>query len=247
MSQNTSTIQRPTPTELPSLGKLDWPALGRELDETGFAMTPQLLTAKQCGEVGKLFDRDELFRSTVVMAKHAYGEGSYRYFADPLVPLVQSLRKSLYPPLAAIANTWAERLGEREFPTDLPALLEECARAGQHRPTPLLLCYGTGGYNCLHQDVYGDLTFPLQVAIMLSRPDEDFSGGESVFVEQRPRQQSRAMVARPRRGHGLIFPVRHRPVPSSRGGYRRVAMRHGVSAVHTGDRLVLGIIFHNAT
>jgi uncharacterized protein len=233
--------------ELPALENLDWPALGEELDRNGFAPTPKLLTARQCAEVIKLFDRDEVFRSTIVMAKHAYGEGSYRYFADPLPALVQDLRERLYPPLAAIANEWAQRLGERSFPTDLPGLLAECAKAGQHRPTPLVLRYGAGGYNCLHQDVYGELTFPLQVAIMLSRPDEDFTGGESVFVEQRPRQQSRAMVARPARGHGLIFPVRQRPVPSSRGGYRRVAMRHGVSAVHSGDRHVLGIIFHNAT
>lgn len=246
MSPST-TRTRPAPaTELSSLDKLKWPALAEELDAAGFARTPRLLTAGQCQDVISLFDQDEVFRSTIVMARHAYGEGSYRYFADPLVPLVQRLRELLYPPLAQIANTWAERLGERAFPTELPELLEECAKAGQHRPTPLLLCYGATGYNCLHQDVYGDLTFPLQVAIMLSRPDQDFTGGESVFVENRPRQQSRAMVARPQQGQGLIFPVRHRPVPSSRGGFRKVAMRHGVSAVHTGDRYVLGIIFHNA-
>jgi hypothetical protein len=246
----TTTTERRAPAtngELPALDHLDWPQLAAELDRNGFAPTPKLLTAAQCAEIIALFDRDEVFRSTIVMAKHAYGEGSYRYFADPLVPLVQTLRERLYPPLAEIANSWAERLGERRFPTDLRALLADCAAAGQRRPTPLVLRYGAGGYNCLHQDVYGELTFPLQVAIMLSRPDQDFTGGESVFVEQRPRQQSRAMVARPARGHGLIFPVRQRPVPSSRGGYRRVAMRHGVSAVHSGDRLVLGIIFHNAT
>jgi hypothetical protein len=154
-----------------------------------------------------LFDRDEVFRSTVVMAQHAYGEGSYRYFTEPLQPLVNALRTSLYL---------------------------------------LVLRYGPGGYNCLHQDIYGNLTFPLQVAILLNTPEEDFTGGESVFVENRPRQQSRAMVARPGLGQGLIFPVRHRPIPAARG-YRRVAIRHGVSTVHSGQRHVLGIIFHNAT
>lgn len=155
------------------------------------------------------------------------------------------VRTSLYPPLAQVANRWAALLGERTFPTDLDGLLAECAEAGQHRPTPLVLRYGPGGYNCLHQDVYGDLTFPLQVLFMLNTPDEDFTGGESVFVEQRPRQQSRPMVARPGLGQAVIFPVRNRPKRGARG-YHRVQMRHGVSAVHSGDRHVLGVIFHNA-
>ncbi|WP_020668764.1 2OG-Fe(II) oxygenase [Amycolatopsis nigrescens] len=227
------------------LSTLDWPALGGELDRSGFTLTPPLLSAQECAEVIELFEADEVFRSTVVMARHAYGEGSYRYFADPLVPIVAKLRERLYPPLAAIANRWATMLSERRFPDKLAELVAECAAAGQHRPTPLLLRYGPSGYNCLHQDVYGELTFPLQVAIMLNRPDEDFTGGESVFVEQRPRAQSRAMVARPGLGQGLVFPVRHRPVPGARG-FRRVAMRHGVSAVHSGQRHVLGVIFHNA-
>ena len=192
-----------------------------------------------------MFDEDERFRSTVVMARHAFGEGRYRYFADPLPPLVQTLRRELYPPLARIANEWAGRLGERRFPDTLDELLAECAEVGQHRPTPLVLRYGPTGYNCLHQDVYGELTFPLQFAIMLSRPDQDFTGGESVFVEQRPRQQSRPMVTRPAQGQAVIFPVRHRPRLGSRG-YHRVQLRHGVSAVHSGQRDVLGIIFHNA-
>jgi hypothetical protein len=224
---------------------LDWPALAAGLDGTGYALTPPLLTPAQCAEVVAMFDEDARFRSTVVMARHAFGEGSYRYFADPLPPLVQGLRTALYPPIARIANAWADRLGERRFPDTLDGLLAECAALGQHRPTPLVLRYGPGGYNCLHQDVYGDLTFPLQFLVMLSRPDEDFTGGESVFVEQRPRQQSRPMVARPRVGQAVIFPVRHRPVPGARG-WRRVTLRHGVSAVHTGDRHVLGMIFHNA-
>jgi hypothetical protein len=233
-------------TTAPALtAELDWPQLGHRLDEQGFAITPPLLTSEQCAAVAAMFDDDERFRSTVVMARHAFGEGRYRYFADPLPELVQALRTQLYPPLARIANSWADRLGERRFPATLDDLLVECARIGQTRPTPLLLRYGPTGYNCLHQDVYGDLTFPLQFLVMLSRPDEDFTGGESVFVEQRPRQQSRPMVARPRQGQAVIFPVRHRPRRGTRGDHR-VQLRHGVSEVHSGQRDVLGIIFHNA-
>jgi hypothetical protein len=228
-----------------ALHRLDWSALQEQLDANGVAATPPLLSPEQCASVVAMFDEDERFRSTVVMARHAFGEGSYRYFADPLPPLVQTLREQLYPPLATIANNWAELLGERTFPTTLDDLLAECAALGQHRPTPLVLRYGPGGYNCLHQDVYGDLTFPLQFLVMLSRPDEDFTGGESVFVEQRPRQQSRPVVMRPRQGEAVIFPVRNRPKLGARG-HHRVQMRHGVSAVHSGERHVLGIIFHNA-
>lgn len=224
---------------------LDWTAIHSRLDDEGVATTSPLLTPQECAEVVDMFDDDARFRSTIVMARHAFGEGSYRYFADPLPPVVARLRERLYPPLAAIANQWAQRLGERRFPDDLRGLLAECAALGQHRPTPLVLRYGPGGYNCLHQDVYGDLTFPLQFLIMLSRPDEDFTGGESVFVEQRPRQQSRAIVVRPRQGEAVIFPVRHRPRRGTRGDHR-VQLRHGVSAVHSGSRHVLGIIFHNA-
>jgi hypothetical protein len=224
---------------------LDWAALEERLDADGIATTPPLLTRRECADVVAMFDEDTRFRSTVVMARHSFGEGSYRYFADPLPPIVQTLREELYPPIAAIANRWAERLGSRTFPDDLGKLLAECADLGQHRPTPLVLRYGPGGYNCLHQDVYGDLTFPLQFLVMLSRPDEDFTGGESVFVEQRPRQQSRPVVVRPRLGEAVLFPVRERPNRGARG-YHRVQMRHGVSAVHTGSRHVLGIIFHNA-
>ena len=233
------------PTQLPALAGLDWDQLGHALDEQGIATTPPLLSPEQCAQVSDMFDEDERFRSTVVMARHAYGEGRYRYFADPLPPLVQALRRELYPPLARIANEWAGRLDERRFPESLDELLAECAEVGQHRPTPLVLRYGATGYNCLHQDVYGELTFPLQLAIMLSRPDEDFTGGESVFVEQRPRQQSRPVVTRPGQGQAVLFPVRHRPRLGSRG-YHRVQLRHGVSAVHSGRRDVLGIIFHNA-
>lgn len=220
---------------------IDW----ARLDTEGVVTTPPLLTADQCAEVTAMFDEDARFRSTVVMARHSYGLGSYRYFADPLPPLVADLRERFYPPIAAVANRWAAILGERTFPADLDGLLAACADVGQHRPTPLVLRYGPGGFNCLHQDVYGDLTFPLQFLVMLSRPDEDFTGGESVFVEQRPRQQSRPIVLRPRQGEAVIFPVRHRPRLGSRG-HHRVQMRHGVSAVHSGRRHVLGVIFHNA-
>ncbi len=245
MSRAGKTSTRPAEIELPALADLEWSALESQLDDSGFAMTAPLLSPEQCVEVADMFDDDARFRATVIMARHAFGDGSYRYFADPLPPLVQTLRESFYPRLAAIANRWAQRLGERSFPETLDGLLDECATLGQHKPTPLMLRYGPGGYNCLHQDIYGDLTFPLQFLVMLSRPDEDFTGGESVFVEQRPRQQSRPMVARPRQGQAVIFAVRHRPRQGSRG-YHRAQMRHGVSAVHTGDRNVLGIIFHNA-
>jgi uncharacterized protein len=230
---------------IPGLDALDWSELGHRLDEEGVAVTPPLLSTAQCAELSAMFDTDALFRSTVVMARHAFGEGRYRYFADPLPALVQGLRSRLYPPIAQVANAWAKRIGDRTYPDTLDGLLERCARAGQTRPTPLVLRYGPGGYNCLHQDVYGDLTFPLQFLVMLSRPDVDFTGGESVFVEQRPRQQSRPVVLRPALGQAVIFPVHHRPRRGARGDHR-VQMRHGVSAVHSGRRDVLGIIFHNA-
>jgi hypothetical protein len=224
---------------------LDWSALGGELDRWGYAVTPHVLDREQCEELAGLFDEEERFRSTVVMSRHAFGEGTYRYFADPLPPIVQRLRVELYPPLAQIANRWAELLGEQSFPVTLEDLLDVCAAAGQHKPTPLVLSYDAGGYNCLHQDIYGDVTFPLQVTIMLSAPGADFTGGENVFVEQRPRAQSRAGVVNLEQGQGVIFATRHRPVPGARGP-KRVAMRHGVSTVHSGRRLAAGIIFHNA-
>ncbi|RZT83828.1 hypothetical protein EV383_0647 [Pseudonocardia sediminis] len=229
-------------TDLPDL---DWADVREQLDGAGVAITPPILTPEQCAETTALFDDDARFRNTVVMARHSYGIGSYRYFADPLPPLVQTLREQVYPHLARVANGWAEILGERTFPDTLDEFLAECADAGQHKPTPLVLRYGPTGFNCLHQDVYGDLVFPLQFLVMLGRPDDDFTGGESVFVEQRPRMQSRPMVLRPQQGQAVVFPVRQRPRKGSRG-YHRVQMRHGVSEVHTGERNVLGVIFHNA-
>ena len=234
-----------TKTEVVRVSQLDWAALGVELDRWGFAVTPPLLDEDQCRELSELFEVDDAFRSTVVMSRHAFGEGTYRYFADPLPAVVQQLRAELYEPLATIANEWAAQLGTGAFPDTLDGLVEVCAAAGQHRPTPLLLRYWAGGYNCLHQDLYGEVAFPLQVTIMLSVPDEDFTGGENVLVEQRPRAQSRPVVARLGRGEALLFPTRDRPVPGKRGP-KRVAMRHGVSTIHSGERTTLGIIFHNA-
>lgn len=239
---------RPPVTQRPSVplvDDVDWAAVAEGLDHAGVATTPPLLDADQCAAVTSWFDRADMFRSTVVMSRHAFGEGSYRYFADPLPTIVRELREALYEPLAFLANRWATRLGDRTWPAHLSELLTLCAEHDQHRVTPLLLRYGPGGYNTLHQDIYGDIAFPLQVAIMLSRPDVDFTGGESVFVENRPRQQSRAVVVRPTQGQGIVFPVRHRPLPGAHGD-RRVSFRHGVSEVHAGQRLVLGIIFHNA-
>jgi hypothetical protein len=234
-----------TKTEVVGVSELDWPTLSEELDRWGYAVTPPLLDEEQCRELVDLFEVDDAFRSTIVMSRHAFGEGTYRYFADPLPAVVQRLRVELYGPLAKIANRWATQLGTRTFPDTLDGLVEVGAAAGQHRPTPLLLRYWAGGYNCLHQDLYGEVAFPLQVTIMLSVPDADFTGGENVLVEQRPRAQSRPVVARLGRGQALLFPTRDRPVPGKRGP-KRVAMRHGVSTVHSGERTTLGIIFHNA-
>lgn len=232
-------------TEPGPAADLPWSELEGQLDGSGFALTAPILSPQRCAEVVGMFDEEARFRNTITMARHAYGEGIYRYFADPLPDPVQALRESFYPHLAAIANRWADQMGERRYPTTLAGLLTECAAAGQHKPTPLVLRYGPGGYNCLHQDIYGEVAFPLQLLVMLNKPDVDFTGGESVFVEQRPRQQSRAMVARPSLGQAVIFAVRNRPQRGARG-YRRVQLRHGVSAVHTGARNVLGVIFHNA-
>ncbi|MFE7633212.1 2OG-Fe(II) oxygenase [Kitasatospora sp. NPDC057518] len=236
----------PGPAVLPALAPVDWQDVREQLDRDGVALTGPLLSPAQCRELADTFDDDGLFRSTVVMQRYGFGRGTYRYYADPAaVPVLDALRERLYPPLARIANQWAARLGERTFPPTLAELHAECAAEGQHRPTPLVLRYGPGDHACLHQDVYGDLVFPLQATIMLERPGEDFTGGENVFVEQRPRSQSRAIVVRPRLGQALVFPVQHRPVQGSRG-YRRHPMRHGTNAVESGRRTTLGVIFHNA-
>ena len=228
------------------LAALDWDAIGRALDGAGHAVTPRLLDAAECTELTRMFDDDRRFRSTVDMARHRFGEGAYRYFAEPLPPLVADLRVGFFPRLAVIANRWTAALGGAErYPPDLASWLARCAAKGQERPTPLLLRYVAGGFNCLHQDLYGALAFPLQVTIALSQQGKDYEGGEFLLVEQRPRAQSRGEAIVLERGAAIIFPNRHRPVAGARGSYR-ITVRHGVSRVRTGERLALGIIFHDA-
>lgn len=225
---------------------LAWDVLERDLDEGGCALLPRLLPAKACRELIRLWERRELFRSSVEMAAHAFGEGSYRYFAEPLPPVVAELRRRLYPPLARIANRWAERLGTGvRYPPTHAAYRRHLRTGGQRRPTPLLLRYRAGGYNCLHQDRYGPLLFPLQVAVLLSAPGADFRGGELVLVENRPRMQARALALSPGRGDAVVFATAERPVEGRRGFYR-ASLRHGVSRVLAGERYALGIIFHDA-
>jgi uncharacterized protein len=223
----------------------DWPAVAAALDERGYATVPALLTAEECCQLAALYSADA-FRRRIVMEHHAYGRGEYKYFRYPLPELVEALRQAIYPHLAPIANRWHERLrAEGRFPQTLGGYLTECHRAGQEKPTPLILKYRAGDYNCLHQDLYGALVFPLQLTVLLSDPVEDFTGGEFLLVEQRPRVQSRGEVVPLRQGEAVIFAVHHRPVDGTRGPYR-VAMRHGVSRIRSGERYTLGIIFHDA-
>ncbi len=231
----------------PNPTTLDWPRIAADLDANGCATTGVLLNARTCAALAASYDDgEEKFRSRIVMARHGFGRGEYKYFAYPLPALVATLRTTLYPPLAAIANRWQAALSRSEtFPGTHAGFVAQCHAAGQARPTPLLLRYGPGDYNCLHQDLYGDLAFPLQVAILLSDPGSDFTGGEFVLTEQRPRMQSRAEVVPLRQGEGVIFAVNQRPVQGTKGSYR-VTMRHGVSRLRTGQRHTLGIIFHDA-
>jgi uncharacterized protein len=227
------------------LGAADWAALAAVLDEEGYATLP-LLSVEDCSELTALYDRDEMFRRRIIMQHHAYGSGEYKYFCYPLPKLVAVLRQAIYPRLAPIAERWRRRLGEiAHFPPTLDEYLDECHRAGQQRPTPLMLKYGPGDYNRLHQDLYGPLVFPLQLTVLLSDPRRDFSGGEFLLVEQRPRIQSRGEVVPLGQGEAVIFPVHHRPINGARGALR-VTMRHGVSRVRSGERYTLGIIFHDA-
>jgi hypothetical protein len=224
---------------------LDWTAIGESLDRYGCATAGPLLAPEDCLALAASYEAEALFRSRVIMARHGFGRGEYKYFAYPLPDLIAAARTSLYPRLADVANRWNAAMGiAQRYPGDHAAYLKRCHAAGQSRPTPLLLQYGAGDYNCLHQDVYGELVFPLQVAFLLSRPGEDFSGGEFVLTEQRPRMQSRAEVVPLRQGEGVIFPVHHRPVQGTRGVYR-VTMRHGVSRLRSGRRHTLGVIFHD--
>lgn len=225
---------------------LDWSELAGQLDERGYARIPALLDARQCAVLSRTYARDEPFRIRVVMARHNFGRGEYRYFDYPLPGRVQALREALYTPLSAIANGWQLRLGDSPgYPARHGEFLELCHAAGQLLPTPLLLRYGAGDYNCLHQDLYGECVFPLQVAVLLSQPGEDFAGGEFVITEQRPRMQSRVEVVLLQRGDAVVFSVAQRPVRGARG-YYRVNMRHGVSRLFWGERYTLGVIFHDA-
>ena len=225
---------------------LDLARIGAELDERGCAIVSGLLTAKACEQMAARYADEAAFRSKVVMARHGFGRGEYKYFSNPLPAAVGSLRGAFYPPLAKIANRWNGAMGSDDrFPQTHPEFLALCHQAGQQKPTPLLLRYTEGDYNCLHQDIYGAQVFPLQLAVLLSEPGDDFSGGEFVLAEQRPRMQSRVEVVPLRRGDGVIFPVRTRPVQGTRGTYR-VNLRHGVSRLRAGKRFTLGIIFHDA-
>jgi hypothetical protein len=220
-------------------------ALIDDLALHGYAIRP-LIPPQTCPAIAAMYDQADRFRKHVVMEQRAYGRGEYQYFAYPLPALVADMRTALYPPLAAVANNWRRLLNEgAEFPETLSAYLAQCHEAGQTRPTPLMLRYGSGGFNCLHQDLYGDLVFPLQATILLSEPGTDFTGGEFILVEQRPRAQSRPVVVRLGQGEAVIFPVHHRPAMGARGPYR-LTVRHGVSEIHSGQRHTLGLIFHDA-
>jgi hypothetical protein len=227
------------------VGALDWDALGTELDAHGCAVLKDVLTPSECRACADLYTQDAPFRSRIVMARHGFGRGEYKYFAYPLPDPIAALRTALYAPLAGIANRWNDAMGlTTRYPADHAAFLARCHDAGQTRPTPLLLQYGEGDFNCLHQDVYGEHVFSLQVAFLLSVPGRDFTGGELVLTEQRPRMQSRVEVVPLGQGDGVVFPVHHRPVQGTRGPYR-VTMRHGVNRIRSGRRHTLGIIFHD--
>jgi len=223
-----------------------WPELLTGLDERGYAVLPGLLGEREYRSVAALYADEAAFRSRVVMARHNFGRGEYKYLRYPLPPLVAELRQALYPKLAPFANRWHERLHlEPRFPAGLDAYLARCHAAGQQRPTPLILKYEAGDYNCLHQDLYGELVFPIQATVLLSKPDDDFTGGEFLLVEQRPRMQSKGEVVPLGQGDVVLFAVSSRPVAGTRGDYR-VTIRHGVSRLRSGNRYTLGIIFHDA-
>jgi uncharacterized protein len=225
---------------------LDWPALSRSLWEEGYALTSPLLTPEECSALIGMYSDDALFRSHIIMARYRFGLGDYKYFNYPLPEVVQHLRESSYPQLSAVANEWNRALGiAADFPRSLPEYLKQCHLRGQSRPTPLLLHYEAGGFNCLHQDIYGEMAFPFQMTCFLSEPSKDFDGGEFVLVEQVPRAQSKAHVIAPRQGQALIFTTRYRPVKGGRG-YYRANIKHGVSKVRSGTRYTMGVIFHDA-
>jgi len=228
------------------LAALDWAAIESELDAYGAARAGGLLDAEECRGVAELYDSEQGFRSRVIMARHGFGKGEYRYFSYPLRPIIQTLRTALYPRLVAVANRWNALMGfEPRYPEEHAAFLDRCREAGQTQPTPLLLQYAPGDFNCLHQDIYGEHVFPIQAAVLLSEPGRDFEGGEFVVTEQRPRMQSRVEVLPLRQGDLVLFAVRERPAKGIRGTYR-VKHRHGVSRLRAGQRHMLGIIFHDA-
>ncbi|MGH7228512.1 MAG: 2OG-Fe(II) oxygenase [Nitrospiraceae bacterium] len=228
------------------LARLDWKTIEASLWQRGYAKIGPIFTAEECEAVIALYNKDEYFRSRIEMRRFRFGEGEYKYFKYPLPSLVQTLREHVYPRLAIIANAWSKTLGEPvNFPMSHDQLLTVCRQHGQTKPTPLLLHYTAGGYNCLHQDLYGEVAFPLQLTVFLSRRDRDFTGGEFLLVEQRPRAQSRGEVLAPEEGEIVIFATRYRPMQGTRG-YYRVNMRHGVCTVHSGSRFTLGVIFHDA-
>ena len=223
-----------------------WEEVSLGLDAEGSAVIKNLLSPAECDEVRALYENEKIFRSHVVMERHGFGRGEYRYFSYPLPKLIAAMRTSLYPYLVPIANQWNEAMGINvRYPATHAEYIERCHRAGQTKPTPLILKYGVDDYNCLHQDLYGEHVFPLQVAVLLSEPDRDFTGGEFVMTEQRPRMQSRPMVVPLRKGDGVVFAVNHRPVQGKKSVYR-VNLRHGVSRLRSGNRFTLGIIFHDA-
>ncbi|NUT13497.1 MAG: 2OG-Fe(II) oxygenase [Cupriavidus sp.] len=225
---------------------IDWVAVARELDDYGCAAIPGLLCAGECDALAAAYGNDARYRSRIEMRRHGFGQGEYKYFRYPLPDLVAELRTALYPHLVPVANRWNAAMGiDVRYPAAHRDFIARCHHAGQSRPTPLLLRYGAGDYNCLHQDLYGEHVFPLQVAVLLSEPGRDFTGGEFVLTEQRPRMQSRAEVVALRQGDAVVFAVSQRPVQGSRGSYR-VNLRHGVSRLHAGQRYTLGIIFHDA-
>jgi uncharacterized protein len=226
---------------------IDWERARAHLDARGFALIPEVLAKKTCEEIIAYYADDRRFRSRIEMSRYSFGRGEYKYFNYPLPEIVQQLRSCIYPQLAPLANLWAERLGgdKSRYPEKLSDFIEECHRSGQKRPTPLMLKYGAGDFNCLHQDLYGEIVFPFQLTFFLSQQGSDFTGGEFVLAEQRPRRQSRVEALSPEQGDAVVFSVHHRPVKGARD-YYRANLRHGVSSVHSGQRYTLGIIFHDA-
>jgi uncharacterized protein len=247
LSSHTPTSQTIAEQEaIERLHHLEWSSIVEDLDVQGCALLPRILSPADCRALAGLYPQDESFRSRVVMERHGFGRGEYKYFNYPLPGLVSELRTALYRSLSPVANRWNLAMGiETRYPEEHSAFIERCHVAGQLRPTPLLLQYGEGDYNCLHQDLYGEHVFPIQVAFLLSEPEKDFSGGEFVLTEQRPRMQSRPEVVPLTQGDGVAFAVHHRPVRGTRGTYR-VNMKHGVSRIRSGERHTIGIIFHDA-